>query len=224
MCATLGDQVDLPFAITPVLVREALTLPSPLPAPGPRPEAKPAAVVVPIRFAPEPAVIAVVRSEELRDHPGEVGFPGGKLEAHDRDLRAAAFREAEEEVALAPDDLDELGTLSPIPVVTGRFLIHPFVAAVLPGRIPRVASRELSRLVELPLAPFITGARRHGAVATEWRGRSWLLPHFDVSDRVLYGASAFIFYELLLKLASALGVEMPEPRVQLEYPWGSRYA
>jgi len=189
-----------------------------------RPEAKPAAVVVPIRFDPVPSVIAVVRSEELRDHPGEVGFPGGKLEPEDCDLRAAAFREVHEEVALAGGDLEELGTLSPIPVVTGRFLIHPFVAAVLPGARPRVASSELSRMVELPLAPWITGESRYGAVPTEWRGKSWLLPHFEVADRVLYGASAFIFYELLLKLCSVLGVEMPEPRVQHDYPWGTRYA
>lgn len=216
--------MDLPLEITASLVRRALTLPSPLPPPTPRPGAKPAAVVVPIRFDPEPAVIAVVRSEELRDHPGEVGFPGGKLEASDGDLRAAAFREANEEVALAEHDLEELGTLSPIPVVTGRFLIHPFVAAVLPGARPRVASSELSRMVELPLAPWISGESQHGAVPTEWRGQHWLLPHFPVSDRVLYGASACIFYELLVKLCSVLGVEMPEPRVQQEYPWGSRYA
>lgn len=204
-------------------MRQALALPSPLPAPRSHPEARPAAVVVPIRFGPLPAVIAVVRSEELRDHPGEVGFPGGKLEPADSDLRAAAFREANEEVALARDDLEELGTLSPIPVVTGRYLIHPFVAAVTPDAEPYVASGELSRVVELPLAAWITGERRHGAVQTEWRGRRWLLPHFEVSDRVLYGASACIFYELLLKLSSVLGIEMPEPDVQEDFPWGSRY-
>ncbi len=204
-------------------MRQALTLPSPLPPPLSRPQAKPAAVVLPIRFEPEVSVIAVIRSEKLRDHPGEVGFPGGKLEEDDRDLRAAAFREAREEVALAATDLEELGTLSPVPVVTGRFLIHPFVAAVKPGAEPRVASSELSRMVEVPIAPWITGERRHGAVAAEVRGRRWLLPHFDVADRVLYGASAIIFYELLLRLCNVLGVEMPEPRVQQELPWGDRY-
>ena len=169
-------------------------------------------------------MIAVVRSEELRDHPGEVGFPGGKLEPGDSDLRAAAFREVEEEVALASTDLDELGTLSPIPVVTGRYLIHPFVAAIRSGAEARVASGELSKMVYVPIVPWITGERQHGAVASEWRGQRWLLPHFDVADRVLYGASAFIFYELLLRLCSVLDVEMPEPRVQDDLPWGTRYA
>ena len=214
----------LPSPITAQLVRQALTLPSPLPPPRPRPGARPAAVIVPIRFSPEPTVLLVIRSDELRDHPGEVGFPGGKLEPDDRDLRAAAFREASEEVALAAADLEELGTLTPIPVVTGRFLIHPFVAGVRPEAQPRVASSELSRMIEVPLVPWITGERQHGAVDTEWRGRHWLLPHFEVADRVLYGASACIFYELLLKLANVLGVEMPEPRLEDEYPWGSRYA
>lgn len=181
-------------------------------------------MVVPIRFDTVPAVIAVVRSEQLRDHPGEVGFPGGKLEPDDTDLRAAAFREAMEEVALAESDLEELGTLSAIPVVTGRYLIHPFVAAVSAEAEPRVASSELSRVVELPLAAWITGERQHGAVPTQWRGQRWLMPHFNVADRVLYGASAFIFYELLLKLCSVLGVELPEPRIQDDLPWGNRYA
>lgn len=209
--------------ITPRLVREALTQPSPFPPPEIRGAPRAAAVIVPIRFEPEPHVLVVFRSDALRDHPGEVAFPGGKLEDEDDDLEAAAVRELEEELDVRHDQLALLGALSAIPVVTGRFLIHPFVAELGPAAVPRIASTEIERIARIPLLPWLTGARRHGAVATRWRGQPFLLPHFEVEDRVLYGASACIFFELVVKIASALGVALAEPEVTTELPWAGRY-
>ncbi len=221
---SLRSSIDLSTPrLTPHLVREALAAPSPFPPPEIRGEPRAAAVVVPIRFEPEPLALVVFRSTELRDHPGEVAFPGGKLEDDDDDLQAAALRELEEELDVRRDQLELLGALSPIPVVTGRFLIHPFVAELGAAAAPRIASTEIERVVEMPLLPWLTGARRHGAVATRWRGQPFLLPHFEVEDRVLYGASACIFFELVVKIAGALGIELLEPEVTTELPWAGRY-
>lgn len=211
------------------IVRRALTRPTPFVPRDWKNEVppSPAAVCVPIAFEPEPVVYAVLRSKDLRDHAGEVGFPGGKVEPSDVDLRATALRELEEEVAIR--DVDVLGALTPIPVITGRFLIHPFVTAIGAAR-PTIRATEIAALLSLPVLDYLTGRAPIEAVTSTWRGHDFITPHFrlragpDESERVvLYGASAFVFWELLLRVSAELGVAIPPPTLVDEPPWGDRY-
>jgi len=185
--------------------------------------AAPAAVAVLVRLAPEPTATLALRASTLRDHAGEVGFPGGKRDPSDPDLVYTALRELEEEVAIGAAEVEVLGALSPVPVITGRYLIHPYLVLLGGDRLPRVASPEIARLLDVPLLPWITGAAPIRGIAVEVGGERHITPHFDLDGCVLYGASAYIFYELLLKLAGALGRELPEPVIQAELPWGNRY-
>jgi len=184
---------------------------------------KSAAVALPVILGEEPHVIAVLRASTLREHPGEVAFPGGKTEPSDPDLRATALRELAEEVDLREEDVSVVGVLGAVPVITGRFLIHPFVAEVRSGRQPRIASPEIERLVPLPLADWLVHGRAIHAVKSEWRGRKFVTPHFVLDGCILYGASAYVFYELLGKIAAELGRTLPEKTLVDELPWGSRY-
>lgn len=209
------------------VVLRALGRPSPFPAFGWKhdPPPHPAAVIVPMAFAPEPTVFAVLRASTLRDHAGEVGYPGGKPEREDVDLRATALRELREEVGL--DAVDVLGALSPVPVVTGRFLIHPFVAAIGAAR-PTIRATEIAEILPIPVTPYLTGVERFEAVRTAWGGLEFLTPHFHLPTQsgarvVLYGASAFVLWELLLRIAAELGTELPAPMVVETRPWGDRY-
>jgi 8-oxo-dGTP pyrophosphatase MutT (NUDIX family) len=185
--------------------------------------ARPAAVVVPIVLAPEPHAAVVLRGVDLKEHAGEVGFPGGKPDARDADLAATALRELEEEVGVPRSEVELCGELRPTPVITGRYLIHPFVGVLGPGAIPRVASAEIARVLTLPLMPLLDGGAPIGAVKGEWSGATFFAPHFALDGCVLYGASAYILYELLARLAAALGRALPPLRLQDELPWGSRY-
>jgi len=213
--------------VTPDLLRRALARPSPFPTfewkhePPPRP----AAVIVPVAFEPEPTVYAVLRASNLRDHAGEVGYPGGKPEVSDVDLRATALRELEEEVAL--DDVEILGELHPVPVLTGRFVIHPFVAAIGEAR-PAIRATEIAEILPIALQPYLTGTTAIEAVKTSWGGLDFLTPHFHLLTQsagrvVLYGASAFVLWELLLRISAELGAELPAPVVVETRPWGDRY-
>lgn len=186
-------------------------------------EAREAAVAVPIAIEPEPRVFLVLRAGHLVDHAGEIAFPGGKRDATDASLRETAARELFEEVAVREDDVEWVGELSAIPVITGRFLIHPFVGLLGGGAAPRVASGELEEVLELPLEPYVLGGRRVRAIEMEWRGVKLLAPHFPIGERTLYGATAYITYELLVRLAAAAGRELPELEVGTAAPWGSRY-
>lgn len=216
-----------PIEVDAALVREAVAGAPTLPVLGRAidlSEARPASVLVPIALAPEPRAILVVRASGLRDHAGEVGFPGGKPEPSDRDLAATALREAEEEIAIGPGDVDLVGPLRPVPVITGRYLIHPFVGLLAPSAAPRVAASEIARVVEVPLLPILRGERVLSEVRGTWRGVPVVSPHLEVDGAVLYGASAYILVELLLRLAECLGVTLPPPRLETTPPWGDRYA
>lgn len=210
--------------ITPEVVERALAAPSPLPDPHVEvPSAARAAVVVPIRFEPEPSVFVVVRSRALKEHAGELGFPGGKPLSPAESLRDAAFRELSEELAFGSDSVRELGRLRPVAVITGKYLITPFVAEVHAESAPAVLSGELEAVIPVALGPLISGGERFFAVITDYRGSDFALPHFRFEKQVLYGASAYIFFELLARLAHALGIPLPDPVIEEKRPWGDRY-
>ncbi len=213
--------------LTTALLREALAASAPLLSLGVAIDvsrARPAGVVVPVRLGPEPAVTLVLRASQLRDHAGEVGFPGGKPEAGDADLASTALRELEEEVGVSGSEVDLVGELRPVPVITGRYLIHPFVGVLRAGASPRVASAEIARVITLPLLPILRGEQPIFAVTGEWLGATVFAPHFPLEGCVLYGASAYIFYELIARLAVRLGCTLPPPQIEAAPPWGDRYA
>lgn len=217
----------MPLEITPSLLQTAMSLPEVRPRSGrdvtALPNARPAGVLVPIRLEPVPHVIAMVRSRKMREHAGEVGFPGGKCEPGET-LLGTALREAEEEIGLREDQLEPLGPLESVSVITGRFVIHPFVALVERGSRILPCPGEVERVLELPILPWLTGEAPIDAVELDLGdGQPLQLPHFQLSDCVLYGASAYVFHELLVRLALASGLELPPARLQTELPWRGRY-
>lgn len=113
--------------------------------------ARKAAVLIPIVDAATPQIVLTERSRSLRSHPGQISFPGGSVESGDAGARAAAIREAHEEIGLDPDRIEILGRLPDYVTGTG-FEITPFVA-----RIPADAGLvpdnvEVVRVFTLPLA------------------------------------------------------------------------
>lgn len=148
-----------------------------------------AAVLVPIvNHQSGATVLLTKRTEDLPTHPGQVAFPGGKVESHDVSPVHAALREAHEEIGLEPDSADVIGYLDPYETGTG-FRILPVVAVVEPGLILKPDPTEVAEAFEVPLE-FLMQAENHKRHSREWQGtlrRYYAMPY---GDYYIWGATA----------------------------------
>lgn len=154
----------------------------------------PAAVLVPVLDLPDPALLFTVRSHEVRDHKGEISFPGGVRHREDRDLLGTALRETEEELGIAPGVVEVLGALPPTHTVVTGYVIVPFVGLL--DRRPALAPSpvEIAEVLELPVATLSAVERAEGALR-EGVHRSWFA--YEVDQHVVWGATGRIVHGLL---------------------------
>jgi 8-oxo-dGTP pyrophosphatase MutT (NUDIX family) len=122
-----------------------------------------ASVLVPLVQRPQGLkVLLTQRTDHLRDHAGQVSFPGGRVEDEDASAVAAALREAEEEVGLPRSAVDVIGTLPHYTTVT-NYVVTPVVALVTPPFTLRLDAFEVAEAFEVPLEYLMTPAhhQRH---------------------------------------------------------------
>jgi 8-oxo-dGTP pyrophosphatase MutT (NUDIX family) len=118
-----------------------------------------AAVLVPLVTRASLTVLLTQRATQLRNHPGQISFPGGRIEPGDPDVMAAALREAHEEIGLEARFVSVIGYLPDHIVMTG-FRVTPVVAFVRPGFELLLDSEEVEDTFEVPL-DFIFDPRNH---------------------------------------------------------------
>lgn len=170
--------------------------------------AAPASVLVPlVERAGALSVLLTRRSAHLRDHAGQISFPGGRQEAADADAVAAALREAHEEVGLAPARVEVLGTL-PVYTTITAYRVTPVVALLRPGFALAPDPFEVAEVFEVPLAYLMTPAhhQRHefeaAGVRRQFLSMPWTANGADGAARryFIWGATAAMlrnFYGLL---------------------------
>jgi 8-oxo-dGTP pyrophosphatase MutT (NUDIX family) len=148
---------------------------------------------------PQPTVIFTVRTDLMRKHPGQVAFPGGRIDPDDRDAVAAALREAEEEIALPPDRVEVVGTADPYRTITG-YHVTP-VIGVVPADLPlKPQPGEVADIFEAPL-DFILDPARQIVRTVEWRGRERSYYEIEWQGRRIWGATAAMIVNLSRRLA-----------------------
>ncbi len=168
---------------------------------GPVPVASPrqSAVLAPLYVGDQgPTVVLTRRAAHLRNHHGEVSFPGGRQEDEDADLVATALREAHEEIRLEPSTVEVVGRLDQLSTFTSRSLIHPFVG-ILPGAPEALVADpgEVEHILHVPLAELLDPEAFHEEV---WRfpgGHDRPLTFFEIEGDTIWGATARMLRQLL---------------------------
>jgi 8-oxo-dGTP pyrophosphatase MutT (NUDIX family) len=163
--------------------------------PGPQP----AAVLLPIVDRTEaPTLLLTTRAGHLRQHAGQISFPGGRIEHSDLGVLAAALRETREEIGIDDRFIEPLGFLPDYVVRTG-FRITPVVALISPGFTLRVDAAEVAEVFEMPLEiPYRPENFR--PTRRVLHGVEVVLNDLNFEGRVIWGATAAILQALCAAL------------------------
>ena len=156
-------------------------------------------------------VLLTQRTEHLRDHAGQISFPGGRAEPEDDGAAATALREALEEVGLASRWVEVIGQL-PVYTTITRYVVTPVVALVHPDAPLALDSFEVAEAFEVPLAYLMNPAnhRRHvfafNGVQRQFLSMPWRREHgahgpSEPRDYFIWGATAAMLRNLYAVLA-----------------------
>lgn len=193
---TLGDRLRAaleasPSEMTDLLAGDAIHLR------GTKPGVD-AAVLVAVTDRPEPGLILTKRPDTMRKHPGQVAFPGGRVDAGDADIVAAALREAHEEIALPPSAAELVGLADRYHTITG-FDVTPVIVVIPPDLDLHPNADEVEAIFEAPLS-FVLDAANHAKRTVDWNGsaRHYYEMHWDGFR--IWGATAAMLVNLSRRL------------------------
>lgn len=184
-----------------------------------------AAVLAAIYDGPEGPTLLLIRRSMTTNHPGQVGFPGGRPEPEDSGLRDTALREAREELGIDPADVTIVGALPVVETTVSNFAIHPFVGRLRARPAVRMQVGEVAAVLDVPLAALmvpglpieevwelpapnergaanpasVTGAGLPGSPAGLIRRR---VRYFPWGEDKIWGATGHIIENLLVALSS----------------------
>lgn len=165
------------------------------------PPGEPVDAAVLAGLVPRPAgttVLLTRRNDGLRNHAGQVSFPGGRVDPGDADVIAAAIRETGEEIAIPPRQLQPLGYLDPFVTVSG-FRVVPVVAVIDPGYEAFPNPGEVAEVFEVPL-DYLMDHQTLRHVTYDWKGRPRTVLEYDWPGQRIWGATASILYNLRQRL------------------------
>ena len=155
-----------------------------------------AAVLVPIVDHGEAFLVFAQRTERVGHHAGQISVPGGRIDPGDADDWQAALREAEEEIGLAPAQVEALGALDDTETFATQFVITPWVGVVRGPVVWQPDGHEIAKVIEVPVAALLA----RGCFRVEsWErdGVARDVYFYDYQDVTIWGATARILKQYL---------------------------
>lgn len=146
------------------------------------------------------------RTDRLGHHGGQISLPGGRREPDDADFAATALREAREELGIATENVERLGTLTALYVPPSNFIVHPVVAYVPHRPIFRPNAEEVAEVIEVPLRVLLDPTTRTAEprAPAGRRGAPAMTPFYRIGEHKVWGATAMVLSEFETLLRTAL--------------------
>ncbi|KGP62752.1 DNA mismatch repair protein MutT [Legionella norrlandica] len=142
----------------------------------------------------EDSLILTKRSEKLRNHPGEVCFPGGFHEAKDQNLYSTALRELNEELGITADRIRLIKKLK-VERTLGGLIIHPWLASIETVVPYTMNFQEVSALISVPML-LVKNLQNYKKMVIEKKGLCFVTCQFIASKELIWGATARIMKQL----------------------------
>lgn len=149
-----------------------------------------AGVLIAVTDELDPKVLLTRRSLSLSSHKGEVAFPGGKKDAEDNDIIYTALREACEEVALPPEEVNIVGELDQVVSLHG-YIVTPVLGVIEPDRRFIANPDELDAIFQVPLSHFTKPPSRY------FEHGSARIPSYDYDEFHIWGITAMMIVEMM---------------------------
>ncbi len=144
-------------------------------------------------------LVLTVRTFDLEHHSGQISLPGGGWEEEDGSLQETALREAREEIGIATERLEILGSLTPLYVPPSNNLVHPYVAYTPQRPAFHPDPKEVAELLDVPMSLLLDPATRREEDWI-WRGVPLHVPFYAVGEHKVWGATAIMLAEFLALL------------------------
>ncbi|MDA3930389.1 MAG: CoA pyrophosphatase [Prolixibacteraceae bacterium] len=135
------------------------------------------------------------RNSNLKHHPGQISFPGGRCENHDSNPSETALRETEEEIGVNSSTIKLLGQLSDVYVSVSNFNIHTFIGWVPKKPQFKLNASEVEKIITLPLHS-IRKSQNHSTETINTSNGKMLVPCYKIEDYVIWGATSMMIAEL----------------------------
>ncbi|MBT4073309.1 MAG: CoA pyrophosphatase [Chloroflexi bacterium] len=159
-------------------------------------EGRPAAVLVPFcEVNDELSVLFIRRSMNLKNHPGQMAFPGGAADVEDGNLSATAIRETVEEIGVTESQVEVWGTLDPLLTISD-FALSPFTGWLSQTSDLNVSEREVSEVITVPVSALVDGSCDRDETR-KYESGYVTRPTYAYNGRVIWGSTGQIVSQLI---------------------------
>ncbi|MFP4846412.1 NUDIX hydrolase [Winogradskyella sp. PE311] len=144
----------------------------------------------------ETYLVLILRKTYKGVHSAQVGFPGGKYEDEDLDLKITAIRETEEEIGVPESIIEVIKKMSPLYIPPSNFMVHPYLAVskITPTFVKQEA--EVEAIIEVKLHDFLDDSNVLNASVPTSFNRDIDVPAFNLNNQIVWGATAMMLGEL----------------------------
>lgn len=145
------------------------------------------------------------RSSKMKNHPGQISFPGGYCEKNDSSVYETALREMEEETGISKNSIETIGTLSEIYIPVSNFLIFPVVGFLNEANKFQINTHEVEEVITLPVNDFLKRKYEVSETINTTHGIA-KVPCYKINGHIIWGATAMIIAEFSWMLKQHLAL------------------